>query len=264
MKYVDYKAVYIDKTMTLQDWTAVRENAKINLSVAGIAGSGAFDPRSLITPNLPVKSRLFVEFQNYWAENYNVKVSDELAGLNFRTVKNAADGIEYVLKEFPAAAQCITEFKITTVEGHVMNTSYNGEIGFNPNYFNSFTSFNNKTIEWVKSLMHPKNTKIFHYGAHEAGHILEIALIKKYGGGTIAWRDCIQSRRIVQSVFAKIEKTPDTRIFELRRAISKSIVKKGVSINETLAEAVMDYVANKKDASLLSVKIWEVLEEELK
>ena len=181
MHYHDFKRVYVDKSLSLKDWTIARENAKINQSVAGIAGRGAFDPRSLIAPTLPVKSRQFIEFQNYWKKTYNVKVSDDLAKLDFETVQEAANGIEYILKRFPAAAHEITEFRVVT-DGKIMSTSYTGQIAFNPIYFKN-AEFLKKTVKAnADSGYHPKNTQIFHYGAHEAAHLIEIALIKKYGG----------------------------------------------------------------------------------
>ena len=263
MHYHDFKRVYVDKSLSLKDWTIARENAKINQSVAGIAGRGAFDPRSLIAPTLPVKSRQFIEFQNYWKKTYNVKVSDDLAKLDFETVQEAANGIAHILKRFPAAAHEITEFRLVT-DGKIMSTSYTGQIAFNPIYFKN-AEFLKKTVKAnADSGYHPKNTQIFHYGAHEAAHLIEIALIKKYGGGLAEWKSHVQACRCVIRAYGDIVKAAEApgKLLNYKEEISRYAVDYGVA--ECLADAVMDYVANEKSKSAaeLSRAIWSFLEVE--
>lgn len=104
-------------------------------------------------------------------------------------MQEAANGIEYVLKKFPAAARELTEFRIVA-DGNIMNTSYTGQIAFNPICFKNAGYLEKAVKTNAETGFHPKNTRILHYGAHEAGHLLEIALIKKYGEKANRQRSC--------------------------------------------------------------------------
>ena len=44
--------------------------------------------------------KTFDEIKLYWADNYNVKVADEIAKLHFGAVRAAMSGVEAVLEEF--------------------------------------------------------------------------------------------------------------------------------------------------------------------
>ena len=265
MKYADYKAVYVDKTMTLKAWQnhqrhLQNDSAKsiIAESVKGIsAGFGSVHRKSSSSISTPEAERRFADFQIRWKKDYNINVSDELKYLNFQSVSEAASGIETLLKVFPEAVKWITEFRISTMNNQIMNTSYWGQIGFNPNFFNSFIALSNRVDELARTGAHPKNTKISHYGAHEVGHILEIALLKKHGGDIESWKTGFYTRELVREAYNNIKGNTGKKIREFKAEISNSA--NDVKIGECLAEAVMDYAANKTNAAVMSQEICNLL-----
>ena len=78
----------------------------------------------------------FEDLKLYWAENYNVKVSEGIGKLHFESVKTVLVGVETVLKEFPPAMRHLREFGL--LDTSLMTTERgNGKINFNPEYFNA-------------------------------------------------------------------------------------------------------------------------------
>ena len=145
-----------------------------------------------------------------------------------------------------------------------MSTSYTGQIAFNPIYFKNAEFFKKVVKANADSGYHPKNTQIFHCGAPEAAHLIEIALIKKNGGDLDEWKSHVQACRCVIRAYGDIVKAAEApgKLLNYKEEISRYAVDYGVS--ECLAEAVMDYVANEKSKSAveLSRAIWSFLEVE--
>ena len=80
--------------------------------------------------------KTFDEMKIFWAENYNVKVSETVGKLHFESVRTACAGIEWVIKEFLPAGNRLDE--IGPRRSGVMCAEYGGavnKINFNPDYF---------------------------------------------------------------------------------------------------------------------------------
>ncbi len=231
---------------------------KVGRKVKGITNGAQLGTRKL---NDSAVAKTFSKLQTYWSEKYNVKVADDLKYLNFNAVKTATQGVEAVLKEFPATSIYLKEFRVYADE-NIMSTSYGGQISFNPNYFGDIESLEGLAAKDAASGFHPQNTGILHYGAHEAGHILELALIKKYGGDIDDWINHTYVRRIVRAAYSAIKKSTGKNIYQLKKDISEYAAAP-LKIGECLAEAVSDYISNKDNAATLSKEIWKVLKREL-
>jgi SPP1 gp7 family putative phage head morphogenesis protein len=214
-------------------------------------------------------TQAFAEMQSYMKDNYGIAVDDSVGALNFQSVREGVQGIEYVMREFPQAQ---ASFKtIATDKRGLMCAGYGGGISFNPEYY--------KTREdallshgigegAVQTGLHPKGNNCFGSGAHEAGHILEKALIDKDGGesaiGVLSWSDCTYAKAIVSDACKAAKKLPECKgmtIPQLRGAISNYA--RDYDESECLAEAVCDYSLNGEDAAVLSKIIWGMLKKEL-
>ena len=100
-------------------------------------------------------------------------------------------------------------------------------------------------------------------GAHEAGHIVEDWLRKKYAENTET-KLRILPRKLIRKAYQKAILTLEGKgksIQQMKSEISNHAMKK--SLSECLSDAVCDYMTNNVQAALLSREIWEVLKGEI-
>lgn len=210
----------------------------------------------------------FAEMQTYMKNNYGITVDDSVGLLDFQSVREGVQGVEYVMKEFPQAQ---SSFKtISTKKSGLMCAGYDGDINFNPGYYQTRKNalWNHGIGEGTRpSGLHPKGNNCFGSGSHEAGHILEKALVDKASGesflGRLSWNDCTYAKAIVSDACKAAKKLPECKGMtnnELKGAIS-GYAKQDAS--ECLAEAVCDVSLNGEDAAPLAKIIWEMLKKEL-
>ena len=210
----------------------------------------------------------FAEMQTYMKNNYGITVDDSVGLLDFQSVREGVQGVEYVMKEFPQAQ---SSFKtISTKKSGLMCAGYDGDINFNPGYYQTRKDalWNHGIGEGTRpSGLHPKGNNCFGSGSHEAGHILEKALVDKASGesflGRLSWNDCTYAKAIVSDACKAAKKLPECKGMtnsELKGAIS-GYAKQDAS--ECLAEAVCDVSLNGEDAAPLAKIIWEMLKKEL-
>lgn len=184
----------------------------------------------------------YEELEKYIQSEYNGKVDNDVKTLNIRQVSQTLTEFETVLEDFPNAKKIFAG----------INVSDRGKAAFLPNG------------ELVLSSKYYKEAtiKLLGTGFHEAGHLLELAVIYKnnpllsseeiyevYRGGQYA-------EQIVNDAFARISthKTMD----ELRKDISNYAT---ISNSETIGDAVKDYYMNGYNASILSRQIIKVIGE---
>ncbi|MBQ7744930.1 MAG: phage minor capsid protein [Ruminococcus sp.] len=211
------------------------------------------------------KTKNFHEAQIHFSEKWNVEIDSSVEELDFTSVKEGLQGIEYVLNEFPKAADSLK--RIGTSMDAIMCADYDGNINFNPLCFKE----RQKAVKSCTSdtHYHPTGNNIMSTGAHETGHILEKALIdKNLGGeqpiGNVFWNSGDEAKKIVKQAVKNTKKLPECkrkRKRELIEEISGYAWDKGNS--ECLAEAVADYTLNGGKAAPLSKEIWKLLKEEL-
>ncbi|MCM1328831.1 MAG: phage head morphogenesis protein [Ruminococcus sp.] len=215
----------------------------------------------------------FQQLKGYMMNAYNICVSESVGSLDFESVKEGVQGIEYIINQFPQAK---SSFKsIGTNKNGLMCAGYDGDINFNPATY--------KTREGAlrghgigegitPSGLHPKGNNCFGSGCHESGHLLEKALIDKMNGsetmlGRIMWETEALSKSIVSDACKTAKKLPECKGMansSLRNQISRYAGEASkYSASETLAEAVCDYSLNGENAAPLSKIIWETLKKEL-
>ena len=215
-------------------------------------------------PQMARQCKNFGELKIYWAENYNVKVAEEIAKLDFKSVQEAMIGVETVLKEFPPAMRFLKEFS-TYNQGLMTCARGLGIINFNSKYFSDRRRLLSTLDAGVRSGYYHKNMNPFSAGGHEAGHIVEDWLIDKLGGtaGDLLTRKFPQ--KIIEETYLRLLKTFKTpnevrTLIQLKLEIAKYSLK---NPSECLALVISDCVANQEKATILSRAIWERIKEEL-
>ena len=206
--------------------------------------------------------KTFDELKFYWAENYNVKVAASVTELNFEAVRAAMSGVEAVLEEFLPAKAFLKEFNVYPV-GLMSTWREHGEIYFNAKYFSDANELIAVIAEGVQSRYYPKNMNVAGIGVHEAGHIIEDWLRKKYSENSKFLLRVIP-RKLIRKAYQQAILTAEGKgksINQLKLEISEHTFKENLS--ECLSDAVCDYIINNTRATLLSQKIWGVLKGEI-
>lgn len=204
--------------------------------------------------------RTFDESRLYWAENYNVKVAVGIAELNFEAVRAAMSGVETILKEFPQAGFFLKELNVLS-NGLMSTWRGHGRIYFNPEIFSSAEKATAEIAAGVASRLYPKNMTAVGAGAHEAAHIVEDWLIRKFKSVHTEYRPV--PRRLIREAYQNAILTPEGKGKSLKRLIEEIASYTTENPSECLATAVSDYITNGENSSVISRKIWARLKEEL-
>lgn len=227
-----------------------------------------------VGPQSAAETKDLNELAQYMA---NVGVTVDIASLGnltFENVRDAAAGIERIVKEFPQAQLMFNQLKGQTLKHGVLAcASYHGNIMLADYYFSKTEDGLKCTYDGSTSKgFHPAGTTKTDIATHEAGHVLDSALIHKLIPGTDvlarlaraeAWNKGTIAGKVVSEACRDAKKTPagkGMKNADLIRSVSGYATK---NRSETLAECVADYAANGTKAKPLSVAVWNILKREL-
>ena len=264
----DGKTYYVPADMTYQEWkeSFVDGNDKSGLQSAQSDDTIRINKKT----GTVAETQTFKEMQQYMQQNYNIEVLDSVSELDFQSVKEGVSGIEYIIQEFPQAKD---SFKTIGTEYYdLMCSGYNGDISFNPKYYETREGAllaHGIGEGIIPGGTHPKGNNCFGTGCHEAGHILEKALADKANGGECVlsemnWQDSVYAKEVVSNACEEAKKLPECRGMtnkQMKDSISAYAgCDSDYSFAETMSEAVCDFALNGEKVSL---EIWKILKKEL-
>lgn len=197
-----------------------------------------------------------------------------LASFNFDNVKEAAFGVERIAQEFPQAVFAFQQIVgMDRGQGTYASASLGGTIRLNEFYYGQDpSSFAVSVTGDENSDFHPKGGGTLGVAVHEAGHVLEAALIKRaisvnsyldQLAQSDAWHKSTYASRVISEAAKAAKKTPNGKgktVASLIREVSRYATK---NRSEALAECVADYFANGSNAKPLSIATWDILKREL-
>ena len=246
--------------------------------MGGRGGASGF-PTNAIMPAAPqraVDARDLSELAQYMKDTHGIRVDPAtFTNQDFENVKQAAGAVEAIVREFPQAAANFHELRGEDLKNGVMaSASFRGVIRLADYYFKSRNFLMSRYANTEAQGFHPAGSNGDHVATHEAGHLLERALIDKYvlsQGNDIytrlqasdAWNKGTYAGKVVSEACRMAKKTP------AGKGLKNDALIRGVSgyaarnKSETLAECVADYVSNGQNAKPLSVAVWNVLKREL-
>lgn len=240
----------------------------------GASGFPTNAPMIPATPKSAAETKDLAELQQYMS-NIGVTVDTaSLSGQDFENVRGAAAGIERILQEFPQAQRSFNLLRGQDLKHGVMaNASYSGNITLANHYFSKTADGLTRTYDGSTSKgFHPAGTTKDHIAVHEAGHVLESALIHKAIPGndywdrldrSAAWNKGTIAGKVISEACRAAKRTPGGKGLkndDLIRNVSGYATR---NRSETLAECVADYAANGTSAKALSVAVWNILKREL-
>lgn len=205
---------------------------------------------------------------------YKIRVNtDSLKECDLETVKKACEGVEKIVSEFPHAQDYFHEITGENNMGNAYaSASYYGIIKLNSKKYGSDPDLEASYERDVKANFHPVGTTAKHITSHEAGHILERALIDKFenGEGVIGERSKIQawnrhtySGGVISEATKNAKKTAGGKGKRKNQLIAEVSGYANKNRAETLAECVADYAANGDKAKPLSIEVHKILKREL-
>ena len=207
--------------------------------------------------------KTFGEYKTYMRDTYGIDVTAGVKKLDFGLVKNATEGFETVVHDFPEVANGVQKIRLS--KSGVMSCN-GGMISFNSDYFTDPNELAGAIRYAEKSGWWRPNQSAASIMAHETAHGLEMVLINKSGkyktpaARVLAWNNCLEARDIVKEACEMIMKTPAGKgktAFEIiKDGVSRYGAKGGNS--ETMAEAFADVYANGENATELAKAIYEV------
>jgi hypothetical protein len=184
------------------------------------------------TPYKSVKDCVnFDEFKAYAKEHFKVEVSPNLRGLNVKAMVESASGVEAIIKQMPAIKPYFKGFNIT-YGNVIMDCGPNGDIGYNKEHYATYASADDTVKE--EGHRHPANPTIAGHGAHEAGHLAELALIHRSEKYTAAKN--AEAKRI--AIVTKNLDEQSKRMAEWTEREARDIVEAAWNDNSANSEAV--------------------------
>lgn len=261
--YADLRGRVAPSQRTYKEWQA--EQARKKAARAQTAQKKlAKQPASAIMKST-ADAKDFTQLKDYVKQKYGMRWDNTVDALDFVSVREGLQGIERIMQEFPKARSSFQG--IGTKNSGIMCATYHGEINFNPVYYASRQA----ALDAHKpTSFHPVGNSPFGSGAHEAGHLLEKALIDQTNNGqtfplgALSWKDCTYAKAVVSDACKAAKKLPECKGMtnrDLKLGISGYATSGGPS--ECLAEAVSDYAMNGNNAAPLSREIWKILKKEL-
>ena len=244
---------------------------------SGFPANGPTPPQPPVVPAGPQSATDTHDLQELhdYMKALGVKVDmSSLAGQTFENVREAAAGVEQIMKEFPQAAATFNTLRGKTLKkGELANASIGGNITLAEYFYSKTESGLDQSYQKsVNSGFHPAGTKKIDIATHESGHILERALIQKaFPGNDIiarmdqasAWNNGTMATKVVHEAVSTLKKTPAGK-GKLTNDFIKDVSRYATqNRSETLAECVADYARNGTNAKPLSVEVWKILKREL-
>lgn len=215
-------------------------------------------------------ARDFSELKQYMQDEHGVHVADGLKNCDFESVRAAAQGMEDIMREFPQAAAVIHELTDgESRKGAYASASFYGNVNLNPDKFRNRYALESSYSTDLFSKFHPAGTTADSIPVHEAGHLLERALIEKNMTGQHGlfkipeWNKSTYSKSVIAEACKAAKKTPEGKGLKNAQLIEQVSRYATKNRSETLAECVADYHANRENARPLSREVWRILKREL-
>ncbi|ARD64997.1 minor capsid protein [Eubacterium limosum] len=205
-----------------------------------------------------VNSSALSRLVNYAEQKYGIKNAN-LTGLDAKAVLGNFRTLNQLLKDYPQLDGYIKHMDLSRSGAMAAGPSKNFQgvkLTFNPDLFSDLSDFEKYCDDSVKQHFNPDGLTPENIIAHEFGHVIESYLIKNNIKGlqnrANAWHGCLIAEKIVRDAASQVTngKSLDVLCMEISNYAT-------TDFSETLAEAFLDYYANRNKAKELSLRIIE-------
>ncbi len=224
------------------------------------------------------EAKNFDELRQYMWDTHGITLEDEVSDLDFAAVRDNLQGLEDVLKEFPAAENILYSMVSVGVDKDETNgyadTSPHGRIALYYRRFKVGSVLQGYYSRDAANGMYPAGTTYTDVLRHEAGHLLILALATRDVQGIRSVQDRVAAlvdlwdsreyeNKILNKAFNNLQKAKAGRgkaFADLASDVSTYAAK---NTAETFAECISDYSKNRVHAKALSKEVWKIAKKEL-
>lgn len=246
--------------MTYEEWKYAKTPRKSKAKTTGSTGNTNLEKSVEDTQN-------YLQLSKYVEGTMGMSLDKRVGLLDFQSVREGLEGVEHIQREFPKARAAFKSIRVSSLKNSLMETEYDGSIIINGKDYRTRKSVLDGHERAVGGV---KNQNPYSTGAHEAGHLLEKALIDLDLGDDVSddmkqymWNECIYSHDIVNEAFIALKKTDKYHgetLDELKEQICTNALDND---SEALAYGVEDVYMNGSEAAPLASMIWKILKREL-
>ena len=241
--------------------------------MGGRGGKSGFQTRSSVLTD-PMKMTDFQSLHDFMRNTYNIELGKSMQQLDIKSVQHVARAVSEIADEFPQAVSSIRKIRVhkCSTAGAAAEASLDGTINLS-DYYKNWHKLKREYGIGVKQGFHPPTKNAAEsVVAHETGHLIEAALIRKATAqmgksrrymSIVMWNNSTEAKRIISQACKDVKTTPagkGRKNAELRREVSGYSMR---NHSENLAECVADYAANGSNAKPLSQAVWKLLKKEL-
>lgn len=210
---------------------------------------------------------------------YGITLDDSLRdNLDFKGIRDSIYGMEAVLKEFPGAAKYLQGAGLqadTMDEGaYAAASSMTNNVYLGNGLYMDYGAIEKLMKNDTSHNWHPAGSTAQSVAMHETGHLISYAVARKMGGNLSTQESKNEAMgRIVENAM----RTPQVQAFMKRKGYGKAQARRSISdyagtsyrngspnYNETIAEAVSDYMSNRGRANPLSQAIVREMKRQLR
>lgn len=216
--------------------------------------------------------------QAYYKNNFGIDVGGSYFrdNLDTKVLARTSQVLDNLVKELGKDTMAEMGIRIVSSQRQFGKSSstyaqtslQSGAIAVNPNMFKDYDNLKAGMHRDVASHFHPKGCKAADIIVHEFGHNLEFLINRRNNANNklnmfLADANQVYAKAIVKAAYNELKKEQPglySTEKQARAAISRYADSKwhgAVAYTECLAEAVADYGRNGKNATPMSVKIWE-------
>lgn len=209
----------------------------------------------------------FNELSDYMQNAYSVKLDKSLEKYNFSTVKECTVQMEEIMNDFPRIKGTLQNLKAKKYNNrtNAETTFIPVEITLGDEMLTGMSMQKYYSNGWSpKSIYLEPHEAIT---AHEMGHVLEAALIRKktqsLTDGVNLWKKCTEAKGIMKEAYKRVYGKKAS--FETIKNTMANISRYGkTDMSEAMAECINEYYSSREMAHPLSKAVYNILKEELK
>ncbi len=199
--------------------------------------------------------------------NYGLTLDESLRDrVDFKGIRDSIYGVESVLREFPGAAQYLAGMRLEASDvdpnAYAAASSYSNKVMLGSGMYMDYDTVRLLMQNDVEHGWHPKGSSAISVAQHEMGHMVSYAAARRLGmdistqeSKNLAMKTIVD-RAMANPAVSNWMKTNKLTNRTARKSISDyanvSYRNGAPNYNETIAEAVSDYMSNRSRANVFS------------
>lgn len=199
--------------------------------------------------------------------NYGLTLDQSLRDrVDFKGIRDSIYGVESVLREFPGASQYLSGATLTAGDedpgAYASASSYSNTVKLGSGMYMDYRTVGVLMQNDVEHGWHPRGSSAISVAQHETGHLISYAAARRLGMDISSQGS---KNLAMKTIVERAMSTPAVKNWMKANKLTRRAARKSISgyasvsyrngspnYNETIAEAVSDYMSNRSNANVLS------------